>query len=272
MRRGRGPRQGGRLTHPTTSGFSPRLTVLVLIWYGLILALVWSGAIKSTTSLVQGMQPARRLRGMADVDPEDGAAASAAAELRLMQRVQAGDADAFTVLFRRYNPRVYRQARRFLHDTAEAEDVAQEVFLTLYAKAHTFRGEAALSTWLYCLTANAALSRLRRRYRQREISLEGYLSYCKESGQPGLHSAAAPSQAFVEHLASAEAQRLLQEAIDQLRPMDRAAIVLSDLEGLADRDIAVALGLSISAVKARLHRARRLLRGRLRATLGHERS
>src|SRR5689334_11732819 len=84
-------------------------------------------------------------------------------EQALVQRLQAGDAEAFDTLFRQYFAKVYRQAIHLVGAAAEAEEVVQEVFLAVYEKAHTFRGDAAFATWLYRLTANAALSRLRRR-------------------------------------------------------------------------------------------------------------
>ena len=93
------------------------------------------------------------------------------ADQTLVQRVQTGDAEAFAVLFRRYGPRVLRRALYVLGNEAEAEDVTQDVFLALYEKASTFRGDAVLFTWLYRLTVNAALSRLRRRKRRPEVSM-----------------------------------------------------------------------------------------------------
>jgi RNA polymerase sigma-70 factor (ECF subfamily) len=100
---------------------------------------------------------------------------SNAADLLLITRLQAGEAEAFETLFRQHFPKVYRQALHLLGTAAEAEEVAQEVFLTVYEKAHTFRGESAFTTWLYRLTVNAALSRLRRRKRRQEITLDDYL-------------------------------------------------------------------------------------------------
>jgi RNA polymerase sigma-70 factor (ECF subfamily) len=262
-------RQGTTTIRHTTISFGPRATTFVLIWYGLLLAFIWVGALKST-ACVHGMPPARRVRGMAEEGATGRDRESDAAELSLMQHVQAGDAEAFAILFQRYVTKVYRQAVCLLSNPAEAEEVTQEVFLALYEKAHTFRGEAALSTWLYRLTANAALSRLRRRRRRREIALEDYLPRFQENGRHLVRPVMNQAHDFDERLASAEAHRLLQEAIDQLRPVDQAVVVLNDLEGFSHREIGEALGLSVSAVKARLHRARLFLRGRLAAALGRE--
>ena len=191
-----------------------------------------------------------------------------ASDQDLIQRVQAHDADAFELLFRRYFPRVSRQVMQLLGNPAETEEVVQEVFLALYEKAQTFRGEAAFSTWLYRLTANAALSRLRRRQRHREVVMEEYLPQFRDDG----HHLARPvvdwSSTVETQLSNAQLCALLQEAIAELAPLDKAVVVLSDIEEMSNKEIAETLDLTVSAVKARLHRARLFIRGRLEAALG----
>ena len=185
----------------------------------------------------------------------------------LMRRVQQGDTEAFEALFSRHSPRIYRQAMHLLSNEAEAEEIMQEVFLTLYEKAGTFRGDAAVSTWLYRLTANACISRLRRRNRHQEVLIDDYLPRFQDDGhhqQPVIDW----SQDLEGSLVRDEAQQLLRQAIEQLRPLDKAVVVLSDLEELPQRETSEILGLSVSAVKARLHRARLYLRSQLAASLG----
>jgi RNA polymerase sigma-70 factor, ECF subfamily len=191
------------------------------------------------------------------------------AERLLIERVKAGDHEAFDALFQRHFRMVYRQAIRLTGNHEEAEEVVQEVFLTIYEKARTFRGAAAFSTWLYRVTANAALSKLRRRKKGEELPLDDYLPSFREDGHHQVRPVVDWSNELEERLASEERQRLIQQALDQLSPMDKAVVVLSDLEGLSDREIGSALGLSVSAVKARLHRSRLFLRGKLAATLGY---
>jgi RNA polymerase sigma-70 factor (ECF subfamily) len=187
----------------------------------------------------------------------------------LIQRLQAGHVDAFDHLFERYSPQVYRQAIRFLGNEAEAEEVMQEVFLTLYEKANTFRGDAAVSTWLYRLTANAALSRLRRSSRRQEIPLDAYLPQFRDDGHHRDRPVVDWSHDIERAMVREESRQLLREAIDKLRPLDKAVVVLSDLEELPQQETADILGLTLAAVKARLHRARLFLRGQLAASLGH---
>ena len=186
----------------------------------------------------------------------------------LIQRLQAGHVDAFDNLFERYGPQVYRQAMRFLGNEAEAEEVMQEVFLTLYEKANTFRGDASVSTWLYRLTANAAISRLRRRSRQQEVPLDAYLPQFSDDGHNRERPVVDWSHDIERAMVREESQQLLREAIDKLRPLDKAVVVLSDLEELPQQETADILGLSLAAVKARLHRARLFLRGQLATSLG----
>lgn len=187
----------------------------------------------------------------------------------LMQRVKAGDHAAFETLFHRHASRVYRQAAALLGNEPEAEEVMQEVFLTVYTKAGTFRGAAAFSTWLYRLTANAALTRLRQRKRRREISLEDYLPQFQENGHHLVQPVADWSDSLDDYLNSREVRQFLREALESLPPMDKAVVVLSDIEGLPNQEIGAVLGLTLPAVKARLHRARLYLRGRLAVHFGH---
>jgi RNA polymerase sigma-70 factor (ECF subfamily) len=191
-----------------------------------------------------------------------------ASDQELIQRVQANDAEAFEILFRRYFPRVSRQVLHLLGSPTETEEVVQEVFLTLYEKAQTFRGEAAFSTWLYRLTANAALSRLRRRQRSREVIIDDYLPKFQEDGHHLIQPVVDWSSALETQLSNAEICRLLHEAIADLSPVDQAVVVLSDIDEMSNKEIAETLDLTVSAVKARLHRARLFLRGRLAVALG----
>jgi RNA polymerase sigma-70 factor (ECF subfamily) len=187
----------------------------------------------------------------------------------LIQRVKRGDQIAFEALFRRHMARVHRQAIALVGNEAEAEEVVQEVFLTVYTKAGQFRGAAAFTTWLYRLTANAAITKLRKRKRRREINFEDYLPQFSEGGHHRVRPVADWSVDLEARLADKELQLTLRQALDALPPLDKAVVVLSDLEGMPNREIGQALGLTIPAVKARLHRARLFLRGKLAVHFGY---
>jgi RNA polymerase sigma-70 factor (ECF subfamily) len=204
--------------------------------------------------------------------PEERSRSGSQAEVTeqgLVQRLQAGDPEAFDALFRQHCAKVLRQAMYLVGNATEAEEVVQEVFLAVYEKAQTFRGDAAFTTWLYRLTANAALTRLRRRQRSKEVALEDYLPQFQPDGHHLVRPVVDWSATLEERLADAQLQQLLREAIDLLQPLDKAVLVLSDFEDLSNKEIGEALGLTVLAVKARLHRARLFLRGQLAVTFGH---
>jgi RNA polymerase sigma-70 factor (ECF subfamily) len=190
-------------------------------------------------------------------------------ERLLVERVTISDHEAFEALFLSYLSTVYRQAIRLLGNQAEAEEVVQELFLTVYEKAQMFRGHSAFSTWLYRITMNAALTKLRQRRRTQAVSLDDFLPRYGEDGHHLQRPAVDWSKDLEERLADEEINRLLLQALDQLPSTDRTVVVLSDREGHSDREIGAVLGLSVSAVKARLHRSRLFLRGRLAVALGY---
>jgi RNA polymerase sigma-70 factor (ECF subfamily) len=157
-----------------------------------------------------------------------------------------------------YAPRVYRLARRMMGHDADAEDVTQDVLLQVVRKLDTFRGEADLGTWLHRVTVNAALlyrrSHAGRRQRQDEAALdmlpEGAPAHSPRPGYAG------PEQAVLDQ----ERQEMIEQAIAGLPPMYRDVYRLSDVEQRSQNEIAGLLGLSLPAIKSRLHRARLMLR------------
>lgn len=195
--------------------------------------------------------------------------ASYAEERALIERLKSGDYEAFDVIFRRYVNKVYRQVFRLVGNDAETEEIVQEVFLAVYQKCQSFRGDSAFSTWLYSLATNACLTRLRRRKQSREISLDAFLPRYRADGHHQVRPVFNWADEVECRLEKDELHELLQQAINQLPPMEKAVIVLSDVEGVPDREIGETLGLSIPAVKARLHRARLFLRGKLADALGY---
>jgi RNA polymerase sigma-70 factor (ECF subfamily) len=170
----------------------------------------------------------------------------------LAERLRAGDARAFEELVAIYQHRVYGVALRMLADAAEAEDVAQEVFVRAYRSVARFRGESRLMTWLYAITARLCLNRLgaseRRRPRQGEEALVRLAS-----AEPGPAARAA----------RAELEQALERAIAELPADRRIVVVLRDLEGLSYEEIAESLDLEPGTVRSRLHRARADLRDKL---------
>ena len=173
-------------------------------------------------------------------------------------RWQAGDATAFEVLVKRHERRVYRLLLRMLGSAEEAEDAAQEAFLSLHRHGHRFRREARFSTFVYRVAVNAALNRHRSQGRARARYRE--LIQRQAAGE---HLPSMPRDP--ESAASgAQVQARVQEALLCLPPDLRMAVILYDIEGQSYRDIAGVLGIPEGTVKSRIHRARNALRELLR--------
>ena len=188
----------------------------------------------------------------------------------LIERLQAGDHEALETIVDLYSPRLYNVAQRILGESADTEEVLQDVFWTVFRKAKTFQGNSRFSTWLYRLTVNEALGKIRRRKNhKREIGYEEYLPKFGEDGHHRVRPVVDWSNSLDRNYAKQEMQRVVRISLDELKPLDRSVVVLSDLEGLSDKEIAKTLQLTVSAVKTRLHRARLFLRGKLARYLGH---
>jgi RNA polymerase sigma-70 factor, ECF subfamily len=179
-------------------------------------------------------------------------------DAELIQRWQAGDPGAFERLVRNHERNVFRLLYRMLGSREEAEDAAQEAFLSLHRHGHRFRRESRFSTFLYRVAANAALNRRRSRGRARAREIE--LAQRHESGAPIHVGPRDPEDAA--H--GVEIQQRVQEALQTLPDELRVAVVLYDIEGLSYKDIALALDIPEGTVKSRIHRARLGLRERLR--------
>jgi RNA polymerase sigma-70 factor, ECF subfamily len=193
-------------------------------------------------------------------------------ETRLVRRLKAGDEQALKVIFNLYSPKLYNVAHRILGEAADSEEVVQDVFWTAYRKAHSFNGNSQLSTWLYRLTVNAALGKIRRDKKKKQVEYQEYLPKFANDGHHAVRPVVDWSDSLDEKYAKQELQHLLNEALEQLKPVDKSIIVLSDLEGMSDKEIALTVGLTVSAVKTRLHRARLFLRGKLAVHMGYSAS
>src|SRR5262249_28917675 len=175
--------------------------------------------------------------------------------------------DSAEQIFREHAGRVFNLARRMLDNDADAEDVTQEVLVQVVRKLDTFRGEAALTTWLHRITANAALAAGRRRADRRERPPgippgarreEGVAPARGRRGRPGSD----------EQALGRELRQVIESAIQRLPQLYRETYVLADVEGLSNAEVGTTLGLSVPAVKSRLHRARLMMRDTLAPYFG----
>ncbi len=171
----------------------------------------------------------------------------------LVSRARAGDNEALEQIFNTYRSQVFSLSYRILGSAAEAEDLTQEVFLQVFRKIGSFQGRSSLSTWLYRVTVNKARDQLRGRKRSIELlSADGEAAEPRDDGRGGPSASPAPEGSAM----SAEAQRLVQEALLELPFSLRAPLVLHELEGLEYREVARLLHLPVGTVKSRIFRGR----------------
>jgi len=184
-------------------------------------------------------------------------------ELRLVQRLQAGDATALEGVMERYSARLYRLAFGITRSPRDAEEVLQDVFLTAFRKIGAFEQRAKLGTWLYRITTNVALNKRRGLAATVEVALDDLLpTYLADGHRAGDRSFLLTdwSETPEEEFLTGEGRAALDRALAVLPDGYRAVLVLRDVDGLSNEEAADALGESVSSVKSRLHRARMALR------------
>src|SRR5574337_2048271 len=178
---------------------------------------------------------------------------SSGSDQELVERIQAGEEALFEVLLGRYQDRVYWLALSLTKNPADAEEVLQDVFLTVYRKTTSFERRSAFSTWLYRIAVNTALMKLRGRGPV-QASIDEYLPQFTRDGRH-VQMVADFTQCPEKLLLKKEREQVLREAIEALPPDYRVVLVLRDLEGLSNEEVAEIVGTSVLAVKARLHRS-----------------
>lgn len=171
-----------------------------------------------------------------------------------IRRAQAGDREAFSRLVDAHREVAYRTAYWILRDADDALDVTQEAFLRAYRSLNRFAGRSSFRTWLRRIATNAALDRRQRRLREPEL--------------PETLQVADDSPGAAERLAREETRALVRQAIDELPPASRAAVVLRDVHGLSYAEIAETLRIPKGTVMSRIHKGRQILRRKLADVLG----
>jgi RNA polymerase sigma-70 factor (ECF subfamily) len=177
----------------------------------------------------------------------------------LVRRSASGDRAAFAALVERHGDALYRFARRVAAPGVDPEDALQDGLLAAWRGAGTFRGEASVRSWLFQVVLHASRRRSRRR-----------------AGEPARHDAledaadvAAGDPRADERLAARETGAALERALASLSPPAAEVLLLRDVEGLSGEETAAVLGVTVAAMKTRLHRARLDLKARVEALLGH---
>ena len=181
-------------------------------------------------------------------------------EPRMIASILAGNAQLFHELIRPYERRVYAMALSFLRNEADAEDATQEAFLKAFRNLASFRGDAKFGTWLVSIALNEARSRIRRRDAVKMESLDGPED---EEGHVSPAQLTDWKEIPSEALERKEIRHLLHKVVTALPLIYREVFQLRDIEQMSVNEAAAALGITISSVKVRLHRARMMLQKHL---------
>ena len=176
-----------------------------------------------------------------------------------VQLAAQGDIAAFEEIYRSHHRRVFNQCLRMTRNVSEAEDLTQDVFLQLYRKLKTFRGESAFTTWLHRLTMNVVLMH----FRKTAVRPDQRSDRIPEQLELASRGAGSESSVILNRI-------YLDEALQQLSPGYRAVLILHDVEGYEHNQIGEILGCAVGTSKSQLHKARKKLRRLLkkRATQG----
>jgi len=185
-------------------------------------------------------------------------------ENEIIAKAQKGDRTALSKLVKMYEQTVYNFAYKICRDKEKAEHTMQETFLSMVKSINQFSGKSKLSTWLYTVVSNHCLMMARSNKKHAYISLDDEDALIDHKNITDWDIA--PDK-FAENK---ELGEILDEAIKKLAPEYRVVFMLRDIQGFSTEETAEAIGLSVSAVKSRLHRARAFLRNELNSTFGYE--
>jgi RNA polymerase sigma-70 factor, ECF subfamily len=177
----------------------------------------------------------------------------------LLSQLRRGEEDAYAHFVREYTGRMLTVARRFLRNEDDAADAVQDAFLSAFKALGRFEGNSSLGTWLHRIVVNTCLMKLRSKSRRRAYSIEELLPTFDETGHH-VQTVALWSENGYDRLANDETKLLVRQCISQLPDDYRTVLMLRDIEELDTEETAKILGLSVPAVKTRLHRARQALR------------
>jgi RNA polymerase sigma-70 factor (ECF subfamily) len=204
--------------------------------------------------MVTAVGEVMRVRCGPELQPAAEESPARCSERELARRAGAGDREAFEEVYRRCHRQVYGVCLRMTRNVAEAEEITQEVFVHLFLKLGSFRGESALSTWVHRVAVNRVMMHFRRASARRD--------QITEDGNPPSEQQAPRFNAAGRHAVDRVA---LEAAVARLPPGYRAVFVLHDVEGYEHEEVARLCGISAGTSKSQLHKAR----ARLRRLLGH---
>ncbi len=180
---------------------------------------------------------------------------------RILRGLRSGIDEAYEELIQRFHQPVYNMVYRLLGNPQDASDVVQDVFLKIFRSVHAFREQSSLRTWIYRIAVNEAHNH--RRWFSRHCRCEVPLENERENQTHAIEVAADPGRSPYHQALDSETRALIEEALTQINPAFRTAVVLRDIENLSYEEIAEILQLSLGTVKSRILRGREALRREL---------
>jgi RNA polymerase sigma-70 factor (ECF subfamily) len=184
-------------------------------------------------------------------------------ERQLIGRMQAGDSSAVAELASTYGPRIQQLAFRYVKNWEDAEEVTQDVLMKVYRKIDAFRGDAALSSWIYRITFNTAMSRLRSSRVSRQVEVQNADPANNENVERSLPEPADWSALADDQVHRLQMRKRLIEALTHLPTVYRIPVILRDIQGLSTEEASAVLRVKPQTLKSRLHRGRLILREHL---------
>ena len=183
-------------------------------------------------------------------------------EEALVRQFQGGDLEAYDKIAEIYQKKIYSLSFNLTRNQMDAQDVTQEVLLTLFRKIHTFQGKSAFSSWVYRITLNASYMKLRSKKKEPNISIDELMPSFNGAGfqQEKIQDWSENTESL---LFTNETSDVINKAIDLLPEKEKVVFLLRDVEGLSTEKAGEILDLTVPAVKSRLHRARLFLRKKL---------
>ena len=178
----------------------------------------------------------------------------------LIACLRTGDNSCYETLVRRFGPGVLSTARRYLRSDADAADCFQDTFLAVYQNINKFEQRSSIGTWVRGIAINQCLMRIRAKGRRREESIEHMLPVFDENGDRMPSVPSHKTSTVVESIDASQTKNIVREKINKLPDTYRVMLLLRDIDGYSTKEAAVIQGISVTAAKTRLHRARSALR------------
>ena len=191
---------------------------------------------------------------------EDKNEQSDLSDLELIKAIQKDSQDAFAELVARYETKVFNLAMSLTRNIEDSEEVLQDVFVTVHRKISGFEGKSAFSSWLYRVTVNASFMKLRKRKQNKSIPVDEITPQMESAW---LERSENPQQRCDHETYNNELKEHLFEAINRLPEEYKSVFILRDVDGLPNKEVSDILGITVPAVKSRLHRARIMLKKKL---------